>query len=105
MKKLVEAVWKKYEAKKDEISRGFIKIEHIEFLEKELGFDGLNLEGLEELRKAAYMFFDEMYCVYDRNGELVGFKPWTEEIEFARDSQSAWMAVFDRRIRKCLELA
>ena len=96
MRALVERVYNEYAAKREEISRGFIKAEHVEFLETALQLKERSNTELRLLRKVAYKFFDELYCEFNQEGELIGYKPYSEDVRFAMDSQSAWMAVFDR---------
>lgn len=100
MNSVVELAYRRYSKLRNEIERGFIKEEHIEAVSKSLFLDELTNDELSEMWYASQDFFDKLYCEFDENGKITGFKPYSEDTEFARDTKSAWSEVINQEARK-----
>ncbi len=100
MKKTVELVYRAYAKKQDEITRGFITQEHIEWVTDHLMLRELTDQELSEMWEAVDEFFDDMMAERDENGNITGWKPYTPEIAFAMDTDSAWKEVINVEARR-----
>ena len=100
MKPVIELAFRKYSKEKDNIKRGWIKQEHIQMVTDSLFLEELSNEELSDMWLACDRFFDELYCVFNKQGEVVGYKPYNQETEFARDTKSAWLEVINAEARK-----
>ncbi len=100
MKEKVVAAFKEYTTLKNDIIRGFIKHEHIKMVSDALSLETLNDEELYEIWEISHDYFDSLYREFAESGEIIGYKPYSEETEFARDTQSAWSEVINQEARK-----
>ena len=98
MKKLIEAVYSEY--KKKEIERGFITYENIDWLTEKLGLRSLTNKELSAMWEAVDEYFENIMAEYDESGKVIGWKPFSEETELARDSDSAWKEVVNIEARR-----
>lgn len=105
MKGIVGLAFRRYLKLKGEIAKGFIKAEHVLLVTDWLFLKELTNEELNEMWNASHDFFDGLYCNKDKDGKVVGFKTYSEETEFARDTQSAWSEVINCEARKRREKA
>lgn len=99
MKKLVELTYRQYTLKQDEITRGFITKENIEWVTEKLGLKYLTNKELSEMWEAVDEYFLSLYAELDENGDITGWKPYSEKTEFARDTDSAWKEVINLEAR------
>lgn len=97
---IVELAFRVYEKQKDNIQEGFITREHIELVTKSLMLTELKNEELNEMWHAVAEYFNRLYCEFDENGNIVGYKPWSKDIDFYRDTKSAWLEVVNMEARK-----
>lgn len=100
MKKTVELVYRAYAKKKDEITRGFITQENIEWVTDHLMLRELSNEELSEMWEAVDIYFDDQLGIRDENGTLIGWKPYNEETSFLMDTDSAWKEVINVEARR-----
>lgn len=96
----VKKTFADYQKGKDNIVRGFITHDNIQLVRKGLSLDKLNMSELNELWHIVERFFLEKYAVLDIGGDVVSWKPYSEETEFARDSSSAWLEVINAEARE-----
>lgn len=94
-REIIENAFKEYSAERDNISRGFIKSEHIKLVSDLLNLKELSDSELGKMFMYVDFFFDELYCLYDTDGKIIGVKPYNKDIAFYRDTQSAWLAVIN----------
>jgi len=85
--------------KNQEITNGFITNDNIELVTNGLGLKELSNEELSEMWEQVDEYFLAQYAVFE-NGKVVGWKPYTNEVEFARDTKSAWLEVINLEARK-----
>lgn len=102
MKKLVELVFRQYSNKVDEIQKGFISQENIEWVTEKLMLQYLTNEELSQMWETVDEYFLSLYAELDENGEVTAWKPYSKKTEFARDTSSAWLEVIniEARVRK-----
>lgn len=100
MKKTVELVYRAYAKKQDEITRGFITQEHIEWVTDHLMLRELTDQELSEMWETVDEFFDDIMAERDEKGNITGWKPYTPEIAFAMDTDSAWKEVINVEARR-----
>ena len=100
LKGLVELTFRRYEKLRNEISSGFIKGEHVTLVTESLLLRELKNEELNEMWHASHDYFDSLYCEFNEYGDIIGFKPYSEDIEFYRDTQSAWSEVINEEARR-----
>ena len=74
---IVELVYRAYAKKQDEITRGFITQEQIEWVTDHLMLRELTDQELSEMWEAVDDFFDDMMAERDENGNITGWKPYT----------------------------
>jgi hypothetical protein len=100
MKKMVELVFRAYKTKEDEIQRGVISEENIEWVSDHLMLEYLSNEELSEMWKAVDDYFTKIRL--DKTGENWRTDIPTKEFSFYSDTMSAWLDVINReaRIRK-----
>lgn len=99
----VLATFQKYTLNRDMIKYGFINEENIQLVRDGLHLNEMSLGELNIMWHTVSDYFDTLYCEFDDNGEIKGFKPYSEQIEFYRDTKSAWLEVINaeaRRIKK-----
>ena len=96
----IELAYRKYAKNRENITYGFIDAENITLVTNALMLTELTDEELVEMWNAVAEYFDRKYCVYNENDEIVGFVPWTEEVEFIRDTKSAWLEVINHEARR-----
>ena len=99
-KGLIELAFRRYAKEKDNIENGWMKTEHHKMVADALMLDEVKNEELSDLWYAVRDYFLAFYAVFDKNGEVVGWKPYSEEIEFIRDTESAWLEVVNSEARK-----
>lgn len=99
MKGIVELAFRKYEKERNNITHGFIKREHVTMVADSLHLKELKNEELNEMWFASHDYFDSLYCEFDEHGEIVGFKPYNDDMSFYRDTQSAWSEVINEEAR------
>lgn len=99
MKKLVELVYRQYSNKVDEIKKGFISQENIEWVTEKLMLQYLTNEELSQMWHAVDDYLESLYAELDENGNVTAWKPYSEETEFARDTSSAWLEVINMEAR------
>ena len=97
---IVHLTFKRYEKHRDDIHSGFIKKEHIDLVTNSLILEELENEELNEMWHAVAEYFDRLYCEFDENGNIVGYKPYSMDIEFYRDTRSAFLEVINMEARK-----
>lgn len=97
---IVELAFRVYAKQRDHINTGFITKEHIELVTKSLMLAELENEELNEMWNAVNDYFDNMCFEFDDNGILIGHKPYSKDIEFYRDTKSAWLEVVNMEARK-----
>lgn len=97
---IIELTFRKYQKERKNIHRGFIKEEHIKLVADSLMLEELKNEELNEMWQAVDKYFDTLYCEIGEDGEIIGFKPYDEDTEFYRDTQSAWLEVVNEEARK-----
>lgn len=97
---IIELTYRKYARNKENITYGFINAENIALVTNALMLAELTDEELGEMWGAVAEYFDRKYCTYDENGNIVGFMPWNEEVEFMRDTKSAWLEVINYEARR-----
>ena len=100
MKKMVEMVYRAYSKKADEIEKGFITNENIEWVTDHLMLKELTNEELSDMWKTIDEYFTELIAELDENGNVVAWKPYTNEIAFAMDTDSAWKEVVNVEARR-----
>ena len=100
MKKMVELVYRAYSEKKDEITRGFITKENIDWVTDHLMLKNLTSRELAEMWEAVDEFFVEIMEIRDEDGNLVGWKPFNSDISFDMDTESAWKEVINLEARR-----
>lgn len=102
----IDRVYKEYKQRKETIERGWISEENINFVTLKLNLRNLSNKELSDMWFAIDDYFEKIMAVYDENGKVVAWKPYTEEIAFAMDTDSAWKEVcnVEARRRKSLDL-
>ena len=100
MKKTVELAFRAYSKKKADITRGFITQEHIDWVTDHLMLKELTNQELSEMWETIDHFFEEIMGNLDENGQVISWKPYTEEIAFAMDTDSAWKEVVNMEARR-----
>ena len=94
MKKTVEMVYRAYSKKADSIEKGIITMENIKWVTEHLMLFELTDEELSEMWNAVDEYFTELIA-WTENGHVIAWKPYTEEIAFAMDTESAWKEVIN----------
>lgn len=100
MKKTVELVFRAYSKKEAEITKGFITQENIDWVTDHLMLRELTNSELSEMWNTIDTFFEEIMGNLDENGEVISWKPYTQEIAFAMDTDSAWKEVVNMEARR-----
>ena len=100
MTRIVESAYKKYSELKSEITRGFITFNHMKIVSDALHLKELKNEELSDMWNISYNFFDKMLYEFDKNAKIIGLKPYSEETEFVKDTQSAWSEIINEEARK-----
>lgn len=100
MKKMVEIAYRAYSKKADEIEKGFITNENIEWVTDHLMLRELTNEELSNMWKTIDEYFKELTAELDENGNVVAWKPYTKETSFAMDTDSAWKEVVNVEARR-----
>lgn len=99
MKKMVEFTFRAYTKKEAEITRGFISEENINWVTDHLMLKELTNEELSQLWETVDNFFSDLMAEKDQDGNITGWKPFTPEIAFAMDTDSAWKEVINLEAR------
>ena len=97
---IVDLAFRVYEKQRDNICEGFITREHIELVTKSLMLEELKNEELNEMWNAVNDYFDRLCFEFDDDGIIIGHKPYSNDIEFYRDTKSAWLEVVNMEARK-----
>lgn len=97
---IVHLTFKRYEKHRKDINLGFIKAEHIKLVTDSLILEELETEELNEMWHAVADYFDRLYCVFNENGDIIDYKPYSKDIEFYRDTKSAFLEVVNMEARK-----
>lgn len=97
---IVHLTFKRYEKHRGDIRPGFIKREHIDLVTNSLFLEELEAEELGEMWYAVEEYFDRLYCEFDENGIITGYKPYSKDIEFYRDTKSAFLEVVNMEARR-----
>ena len=97
---IVHLTFKRYEKHRDNIHPAFIKREHIDLVTNSLILEELENEELSEMWHAVADYFDRLYCEIDENGNVIGYKPYSKDIEFYRDTKSAFLEVVNMEARR-----
>lgn len=102
----IERVYNEYKTRKETIERGWISEENISFVTLKLNLRNLSNKELSDMWFAIDKYFEKIMAEYDENGKVIAWKPYTEEIAFAMDTDSAWKEVcnVEARRRKSLGL-
>ena len=100
MTKTVELVFRAYSRKKDTITRGFITEENINWVTDHLMLKELTNMELTQMWEAVDYFFEDMLCIRDEEGEMIGWASYTPEMAFALDTDSAWKEVINMEARR-----
>lgn len=100
MTKMVELVYREYAKKADAIERGFITAENIKWVTDHLMLKVLTNEELSQMWRTIDDFFYDIMAEKDEDGNIIGWKPYTKEIAFAMDTDSAWKEVVNLEARK-----
>lgn len=100
MKKTIELAFRAYSRKKDSITRGFITEENINWVTDHLMLKELTNEELSQMWETVDHFFEEIMGNLDENGQVISWKPYTPEIAFAMDTDSAWKEVINLEARR-----
>jgi len=100
MRGIVELAFRKYAQHRNEINKGFVKMEHIELVTDALGLKLLSNKELGDMWEVSYKFFDGLYCVYNENVEIIGYRPYNKDIAFYMDIQSAWAEIINLEVRQ-----
>lgn len=96
----IENTFTLYEQKRSKIQRGIITKEHIDLVTKGLGLQNLTDQELSLMWEAVHDFFIDKMVVKDDNGEMISWKPFSHDMSFFRDTQSAWLEVVSMEARK-----
>lgn len=99
MKKMVEFTFRAYTKKEAEITKGFISEENINWVTDHLMLKELTNEELSQLWETVDNFFSDLMAEKDQDGNITGWKPFTPEIAFAMDTDSAWKEVINLEAR------
>lgn len=97
---IVHLTFKRYEKHREDIKPSFIKAEHIKLVTDSLILEELETEELNEMWHAVADYFDRLYCMFNENGDIIGYKPYSKDIEFYRDTKSAFLEVVNMEARK-----
>lgn len=100
MKKIIELAFRAYSRKKDSITRGFITEENINWVTDHLMLKELTNEELSQMWETVDHFFEEIMGNLDERGQVISWKPYTPEIAFAMDTDSAWKEVINLEARR-----
>lgn len=93
-------VYAEYHKKKDNIERGWISGENIEWVTEHLNLRELSNDELSTMWWSITEYFDDVLGIRDEYGEIVGWKDYNDEWEFARDTESAWQEVCNVEARR-----
>lgn len=97
---IVHLTFKRYEKHREDINPGFMKAEHIKLVTDSLILEELETKELNEMWHAVADYFDRLYCVFNENGDIIDYKPYSKDIEFYRDTKSAFLEVVNMEARK-----
>lgn len=99
MKKLVELAFREYSKKASKIQRGWVSQENIEWITDHLMLEVLTNEELSEMWETVDKYFLSLYAELTDDDEVIGWKAYSKETEFARDTSSAWKEVINIEAR------
>ena len=97
---IVHLTFKRYEKHRKDIKTGFITADHIKLVTDSLILEELETEELNEMWHAVADYFDRLYCEFNEKGIIIGYKPYSKNIEFYRDSKSAFLEVVNMEARR-----
>jgi len=97
---IVHLTFKRYEKHRKEYYPRFKKAGHIKLVTDSLILEELETEELNEMWHAVEHYFDRLYCEFNDDNIITGYKPYSKDIEFYRDTKSAFLEVVNMEARR-----